>query len=108
MTNIYLMAAIGAIIPELIKLVEGKYNPSLPTHFKNLNFWLALIGQILLGVFTVFLLEKQITTNVAAAACGFGGSTILTKILSSFSPSPNRKGLEPISQNDKGFMWYWK
>lgn len=69
-----LLAVLGAIIPELIKFINGKYNPSLPDHFKNLNFWLALAAQIILGIVTDFLFEKKISTAVAAAACGFGGA----------------------------------
>lgn len=107
MTDMYLLAALGAIIPELIKLVEGKYNPSLPDHFKNLNFWLALAAQIILGIVTVFLLEKQLTTPVAAAACGFGGATILTKILSAFNPQTRIQTMvEDI--RSRNIFWYWK
>jgi len=107
MTNIYLIAALGALIPELIKLAEGKYSPSLPEHLKNLNFWIALAAQIILGLITVFLLEKQITTNVAAAACGFGGATILTKILASFNPQARTRSIEEDTRS-RNILWYWK
>ncbi len=109
MTNFYLIAALGALVPDMIKIVEGKYNPSLPDHLKNVNFWMAMIGQILLGFITVFLLKEQIATNVAAAACGFGGATILTKLLASFVPnsSVNPSAFTGEDQ-DRRFLWYWK
>lgn len=108
MDNIYLLAAIGAIVPDLLRIIEGKYSPDFPVPIKKLNYWLALIGQILIGVFTVFLLKEQVTTNVAAAACGFGGSTILTKILSSFTPQIQQNQVEPVSQEERNILWYWK
>ena len=109
--SIYLLAAIGALIPEALKILEGKYNPNFPRHLSRLNFWISLVMQILLGVFTVYLLKDKVDTNeIFATACGFGGSVILSKILGVaidlLGGADNEAGIAEVTQ--KSISWYLK
>ena len=110
MEKMYLFAGLGAIALELIKLIDGKYNPSIPNHLKTLNFWLAFFAQILIGLLTYHLLRSEATSEIAATACGFSGATILTKLLHAISSNFNpgvKEGFESTTQSPRTFFWYW-
>ncbi len=106
--NMYTLAVIGSVIPEVLKFLDGKYNSDLPSHLKSINFWISLALQIGLGVFTVYLLQEKVGDNkIMATACGFGGTAILSKILTiavKLLGSDQKMNIE--SDQSNGVMWY--
>lgn len=112
MNNLYLMAALGALVLEVIKIIENKYNPSLPGYLTKLNFWLAFVGQVFIGILTFYLLKNQVNNSIGALTCGFSGATILTKLLSKADLTPRGNPGESFNNDEKNkeksIFWYWK
>lgn len=109
--SIYILAAIGTLIPEALKILERKYNANFPRHISRFNFWISLVIQILLGVFTVHLLKDKVDTNeIFATACGLGGSVILSKTLGVaidlLGGAGNQAGISEVTQ--RSISWYLK
>ncbi|MBK9255786.1 MAG: hypothetical protein IPM42_09890 [Saprospiraceae bacterium] len=105
----YYYAIVGALLPEILKLIEGKFDPNFPSHLKQLPYYVAVTGQIVLGVFTYHLLADQVGDNpIMSVACGYGGATILSKILGKIVDLLSGGQENKIAGRKMTFSDYWK
>lgn len=75
------LGCIGGLLPDVIRLIQGRYKPELPGYLGGANFWIGLILAVILGGFAA--IWGNSTNTVQALACGFSAPEIITKLLSS-------------------------
>jgi purine-cytosine permease-like protein len=84
-TQAALYGAIGALLPDVIRIIKDRHNVQLPPYLKSLNFYLGLLFAVALGAAVAWLLAPSDVK--AALAYGFGAPEIITRMLSK-APSP--------------------
>ena len=79
-TQAALYGAIGALLPDVIRIIKDRHNVALPPYLKSLNFYLGLLFAVALGAGVSVVLAP--TDLKAALAYGFGAPEIVTRLLS--------------------------
>jgi hypothetical protein len=75
---------VGGTIPDIIRIVQGRYSGSLPGYLTTVNFWLGLILLLILGGFASWLGDAKSIKE--ALAYGFAAPEIISRLLSSSTP----------------------
>ena len=83
--NIVMMGCIGGLIPDLLRIVRVHTDPTLPPYLKTANFWIGLVGLVILGGLATWLL--QATAPKEAFAYGFSAPELLSRALAA-RPAP--------------------
>lgn len=79
-THAALFGAIGALLPDVIRIIKDRHNAELPPYLKSLNFYIGLLFAVALGAgVSVALAPADLK---AALAYGFGAPEIVTRLLS--------------------------
>lgn len=79
--TLILIGAAGGAIPDVIRVIQGRYKEKLPNYLRKPNFWLGLILLVALGGLAAGL--GGATDAKQALAYGFGAPTFVSKLLSS-------------------------
>lgn len=77
--NQILLGALGGLIPDIVRVVRNRYDPTLPVYLKSIVFYVGLVLGMALGALASVLLHAQ--TPQEALALGFGAPEILTRLL---------------------------
>jgi len=85
MDQVWIFGLVGGAIPDVIRLIQGRYAETLPNYLKNLNFWLGFAFLVATGGLVAWLGKSQ--SIQAALAYGFAAPEILSRLLSTSTPS---------------------
>lgn len=78
--HIFGFGCVGGLIPDLLRLIQGRYKPELPDYLKSVNFWIGLVLAVILGGFAA--VWGGASDLLPALAYGFSAPEIITKLLS--------------------------
>ena len=113
MNEFLLYGLIGGAIPDLLRLINNRYQLSLPGYLKSINFYVGFIFLLILGMVTVQLLGANSITE--ALSYGYSAPQVISGLLGNMSKTPksgNEKRSIPISpQMPEKFsildFWKW-
>lgn len=94
MDNPYLLGVIGAAIPDLLRLIKGRYDGPLPAYFASKSFLLGFPLLLSIGALAVYLGDP--TGTKEALAYGFGAPELVSRLLS------EQGAQQPGRQVDRG------
>lgn len=77
--NIILFGILGAILPDILRIVKDRYSSNLPVYLKSANFWLGTFFLLILGGLAAWLLNAK--SVVEALSYGFGAPELISKLL---------------------------
>jgi len=83
--QVVLFGALGALLPDALRIIKDRYNPGLPPFLKSGNFWLGLVLAVALGAGVAVLAHPADVKT--ALAFGFGAPEIITRLLSTPPPT---------------------
>ncbi|MFM8450925.1 MAG: hypothetical protein ACKOAY_12535 [Haliscomenobacter sp.] len=75
----FLFGLLGGLLPDAIRIVNNRYNPSLPDYLKSANFYIGTTILVLLGGAAAWLTEAD--SVVDALAMGFSAPQIISSIM---------------------------
>lgn len=75
------LGGVGGLIPDVIRIVRGMHDPSVPAYVKSGNFYLGLIFLVALGCLAAWLLGALQPKQ--ALAYGYGAPELLTRFFAS-------------------------
>jgi hypothetical protein len=81
----------GAAIPDIIRIIQGRYSPALPGYIASPNFWIGFVFLIIIGALAAMLGEAK--NFKEALAFGYAAPELISRLLSSGTP-PTRGGLD--------------
>lgn len=94
-----LYGLIGGLLPDVIRMINNRYNPSLPNYFKSVNFYIGLVLLILLGGGAAYLLKPD--GIIETLAVGYSAPQLVSSILAQKTP-PVAPGTEDA--NARGLL----
>ncbi len=83
MNEFLLYGLIGGAIPDLLRIINNRYQLSLPAYLKSINFYLGFIFLLVLGMVTVQLLEANSITE--ALSYGYSAPQVISGLLGNMS-----------------------
>jgi hypothetical protein len=95
MDHPYLLGLAGAALPDVIRLIKGRYDGPLPTYFSSPSFFVGFPLLVGLGALAVYL--GQPSSVKEALAYGFGAPELVSRI---FAQSGTQSG----KQADRGSL----
>jgi hypothetical protein len=78
--QIILLGCVGGAIPDVIRFVQNRHEPSLPDYIKSGNFWIGLALLLVLGGAAAWLAQAQHAKE--ALAYGFAAPEVISRLLS--------------------------
>jgi hypothetical protein len=93
------LGCLGGAIPDVIRLVQGRYNQDLPNYLRQPNFWIGFVLLIVIGGLAAWLGDA--TGLKEALAYGYAAPELIARFLSSTNP-PTRKA---FSLQDLRHFW---
>jgi hypothetical protein len=84
--TLVLLGCAGGALPDIVRIVQNRREPTLPEYLKSANFWLGFALLLILGGLAAWLGEAKIAKE--ALAYGFGAPEIISRLLA--SPTTNR------------------
>jgi hypothetical protein len=72
---------IGALLPDIIRLIKNRYDPTVPGYLKGIKFWISLLFLVLIGGLATWLSNAHEVKE--ALAYGYGAPEFLSRLLSS-------------------------
>lgn len=75
-----LLGCAGGALPDIIRIVKGRYSTELPDYLKSLNFWIGFALLIILGGLAALLGDAKGAKE--ALAFGFAAPEIISRALS--------------------------
>lgn len=85
MNEFLLFGLIGGAIPDLLRIINNRYQLSLPGYLKSLNFYVGFIFLLMLGMVTVQLLDANSITE--ALSYGYSAPQVISGLLGNMSKS---------------------
>jgi hypothetical protein len=95
--EVLLFGMAGGLLPDVIRLVRERHDPTIPPFLKSPKFYLSLALGLLLGGFAAWLLQAGTTKD--AVIYGFAAPELMTRLASSGSPAPEEgafRGETPV------------
>jgi len=86
--DFFLLGCIGGLLPDVIRIIKGRYRRSAPTYLREPMFWVGLFLLAALGGFTAWVLDAGSAKQ--ALAYGFASPELISKIASSSVAEANR------------------
>ena len=83
MNEFLLYGLIGGAIPDLLRIINNRYQLSLPAYLKTINFYVGFIFLLILGMVTVQLLEANSITE--ALSYGYSAPQVISGLLGNMS-----------------------
>jgi uncharacterized membrane protein YdcZ (DUF606 family) len=83
MNEFLLYGLIGGAIPDLLRIINNRYQLSLPAYLKSINFYVGFIFLLILGMVTVQLLEANSITE--ALSYGYSAPQVISGLLGNMS-----------------------
>jgi len=80
-----LLGAAGGLLPDVLRVVRGRYASRVPTYLTRWWFWLGVVLAALVGALTAWLVGAD--SAVTALACGYAAPSILTTLLGQHAPA---------------------
>ena len=87
--DFFLLGALGGALPDIIRIIKGRYKLKPPKYLKSLNFWLGFILLILLGGAAAWLFGAQDVKS--ALAMGFSAPEIFSNLASKSEDEEKKK-----------------
>jgi uncharacterized membrane protein YdcZ (DUF606 family) len=85
MNEFLLYGLIGGAIPDLLRIINNRYQLSLPAYLKSINFYVGFIFLLVLGMVTVQLLQANSITE--ALSYGYSAPQVISGLLGNMSKS---------------------
>jgi len=79
--KLILIGCAGGGLPDIVRIVQNRYEPNLPDYLKSANFWLGFILLLFLGAVAAWLGDAGSTKE--ALAYGFTAPEIISRLLAS-------------------------
>ncbi len=89
--DMFLLGCLGGLVPDILRIIKNRDQKNVLDCFKHFTYWLALVLQILVGGFAVYILSTASITK--ALAVGFSAPEIIGSLLSK-KEEPIRTGEE--------------
>ena len=83
MNEFLLYGLIGGAIPDLLRIINNRYQLSLPGYLKSINFYVGFIFLLILGMVTLKLLESNSITE--ALSYGYSAPQVISGLLGNMS-----------------------
>lgn len=83
MNEFLLYGLIGGAIPDLLRIINNRYQLSLPGYLKSINFYVGFIFLLILGMVTVQLLQAGSITE--ALSYGYSAPQVISGLLGNMS-----------------------
>lgn len=83
MNEFLLYGLIGGAIPDLLRIINNRYQLSLPGYLKSINFYVGFIFLLVLGMVTVQLLHANSITE--ALSYGYSAPQVISGLLGNMS-----------------------
>jgi len=83
MNEFPLYGLIGGAIPDLLRIINNRYQLSLPGYLKSINFYVGFIFLLILGMVTAQLLEANSITE--ALSYGYSAPQVISGLLGNMS-----------------------
>ena len=85
MNEFLLYGLIGGAIPDLLRIINNRYQLSLPAYLKSINFYIGFIFLLVLGMVTVQLIQANSITE--ALSYGYSAPQVISGLLGNISKS---------------------
>lgn len=85
MNEFLLYGLLGGAIPDLLRIINNRYQMSLPGYLKSINFYVGFIFLLILGMVTVQLLDANSITE--ALSYGYSAPQVISGLLGNMSKS---------------------
>jgi hypothetical protein len=79
--NMAALGVVGGAIPDVIRIIQNRYQAHLPDYLKTPSFWLGFVFLLLLGGAAAWI--GGATDVKSALAFGFGAPELVSRLLSS-------------------------
>jgi len=79
--SIFIIGCVGGLIPDVMRVIQKRHEPELPTFLWSANFWVGLILLVLVG--GVAAIIGQAADWKQALAIGYAGPEFLSRALAS-------------------------
>lgn len=112
MNEFLLYGLIGGAIPDLLRIINNRYQLSLPGYLKSINFYVGFIFLLVLGMVTVQLLHANSITE--ALSYGYSAPQVISGLLGNMSKTQKngkekRSMLESLQAPEKFNTFdFWK
>jgi hypothetical protein len=77
--TIFFIGCCGGLIPDAMRIIQGRYNPELPGYVFTANFWFGLVLLVVIGGLAAVV--GQADGWVQALANGYAGPELLSRAL---------------------------
>lgn len=102
MNEFLVYGLIGGAIPDLLRIINNRYQLQLPTYLRSLNFYMGFFFLLVLGMVTVQLLGANSITE--ALSYGYSAPQIISGLLGNFAKDPKKilvkRELNPINNKE--------
>lgn len=116
--TVFIFGCVGGLLPDVLRIAKNRYDPSLPTYLKSLNFWLGVAFLVVMGGLAAWLLTKALTPpgtdpylwnaliygysapqllSAAAGAAAGAGAIPLPQPVAPVQPEPEPQQLEELA-----------
>lgn len=95
--DLIILGCVGGLIPDILRIIRGRYRSKFPKYFYSGTFWLGLIFLVALGAFASWLLGAQHAKE--ALAYGFAGPELVSRFFAE-SAGPVDRGDIPFKLRD--------
>ena len=82
--NFFLFGCLGGLLPDILRLINSKYDPTTPQYLKTAKFWIILLLQVALGGLTAWLLGAATVRD--ALIFGFTAPEVITRLVGDPEP----------------------
>lgn len=106
--QIILFSLLGAIIPDVLRIIKARHDPQLPAHLKSPSFYVGLALLMGIAIAAVYLSEAKTTKE--ALAIGFSAPEIVSRLLGSHKVDPGvmdaaRRGMGDTARKPMRGWW---
>jgi len=112
MNEFLLFGLIGGALPDILRMVNNRYQPALPGYLRSGNFYVGFVLLLLLGMATVQWLDAGSATE--ALSYGYSAPQVISGLLGNFAKSARsgsvkrNQPLIPEEQPAWGLLDFWK
>lgn len=77
--DMFLLGCLGGLVPDILRIIKNRNDADVLKCFRHFSYWVALILQVALGGFAVYILSTASITK--ALAVGFSAPEIIGALL---------------------------
>lgn len=77
---------VGGLFPDILRIIQNRYNPKMPDYLKSANFWLGLLFLVFLGGFAAWISSASQLKD--ALLIGFTAPEVISKLFSEPKSGP--------------------